>query len=130
MSEENVEITRRVYRELAEGKFPADLFDPGVVAQEPPEVPDAATYKGTEGVRALLGKLQESFKGMQFEPVDFSSSIDRVLVEVRWVGEGHESGVPSEMHLFHVWQFRHGRAVRIEAIIDRDKALEAAGLSE
>jgi ketosteroid isomerase-like protein len=67
---------------------------------------------------------------MQFEPVDFSSSIDRVLVEVRWVGEGHESGVPSEMHLFHVWQFRHGRAVRIEAIIDRDKALEAAGLSE
>jgi ketosteroid isomerase-like protein len=130
MSEENVELARRAYRELAEGNFPVDVFDPEIVVKEPPEIPDAATHEGHEGVRAVLGKLQESFRGMQFEPVDFSTSVDRVLVEVRWTGEGQESGVPTEMRLFHVWQFRDGRAVRIDALIDRDKALEAAGLSE
>ena len=54
---------------------------------------------------------------------------DSVVVTTRWRGVGKESGAVTEKQVFDVWTFR-GRAVtRVEFFPDKDKALEAVGLS-
>jgi len=44
-------------------------------------------------------------------------------------GTGRGSGIPSEVMLSSVVTMRDGKAIRLETYIERDKALEAAGLS-
>jgi hypothetical protein len=43
------------------------------------------------------------------------------------IGKG--SGVPIEVEYFSVWELEAGFVVRILRYLDRDEALEAAGLS-
>ena len=43
---------------------------------------------------------------------------------------GRGSGVEVEMEYWQVWLFRDGKAARWEEYLDRQEALEAAGLKE
>jgi ketosteroid isomerase-like protein len=51
-----------------------------------------------------------------------------VLVFVRVQGTGRQSGVQAQARAAHEFTIRDGRLVRFKAYIDRDAALEAAGL--
>jgi ketosteroid isomerase-like protein len=53
------------------------------------------------------------------------------LVTGRQTATGRSSGVAVENEVFSIWTFRDGRVVRLLFDVgDRQKALEAAGLSE
>jgi ketosteroid isomerase-like protein len=41
-----------------------------------------------------------------------------------------ESGAVVEAPMAHVWTIRDGQAIRLRQFLDREQALEAAGLSE
>ena len=107
-----------------------ELCDPDVEVAEPREIPDSSTFHGHEGVRSVVGKLQEVFPDMEFAPAEFLAHGYRVFVSMQWLGTGASSGASSQITLFHVWGFEDRLVTRVQAFFDRQQALEAAGLSE
>ena len=53
-----------------------------------------------------------------------------VVVLARLIGEARASGVHLERDVAHVWTLKEGRVTGIQAYLDREEALEAAGLRE
>jgi len=53
----------------------------------------------------------------------------QVVVAVRDGGRLRQSDAEVWNRFFHVWTFRNGKIVRRSSHSDRDRALEAAGLS-
>ena len=68
--------------------------------------------------------------GVAAEPRSSASSEpdDRhLIVEVHQAATGAGSGVPVEMTLFCLFEFRDDKVVRLHLYAERDEALEAAG---
>jgi ketosteroid isomerase-like protein len=95
------------------------------------ETPDTGVFRGHAGIRAWLAKLQEAWgEGFRFEPVSFTQGDRVVVVDTRAKGIGEGSGVPIEMDVYIVLRFQDQKIVWSQGFIDRDEALQAAGLSE
>jgi ketosteroid isomerase-like protein len=95
------------------------------------ETPDTGVFRGHAGIRAWLAKLQEAWgEGFRFEPVSFTQGDRVVVVDTRAKGIGEGSGVPIEMDVHIVLRFQDQKIVWSQGFIDRDEALEAAGLRE
>jgi ketosteroid isomerase-like protein len=132
MSEERMEVLRRVYEAFDSGEVDAaaEVMHPDIEVHEPPELPDADVWRGRTGFKEVVRKLSSSFHELRFQPDEFISAGDRVLVTVRWSGRGSLSGAETGTALFHVWSFRGDRPSRLEAYLDERTARQAAGLSE
>ena len=132
MSQKNVEIVRAYFTARSqtgrEGVF--EFLSPDVVWQSRTDLPDTQTYTGHDGVRALFSRFREVMDGMWFEPDDFISGEDRVVVSLRWGGRGKGSGVVFEEHETWVFTVGDGLIVRVEEYGTMKAALAAAGLSE
>jgi ketosteroid isomerase-like protein len=55
---------------------------------------------------------------------------DRVVALTRQRGRGSASGVSVELEYAQVITLREGKMVRVDVYLDRERALEAAGLTE
>jgi len=141
MSEENVEIVRRVYDHFAQGveliraeridewrTLPewGTLYAPDVRLEEVAEVPDADVYEGVDGIMRWVLAARDVFTDAHWEPREFTSLGPHVLVDVRTRYRGAGSGAEVEMEVTHLFTLRNGRIVRIAGFLDRAKALEAA----
>jgi ketosteroid isomerase-like protein len=139
MSEENVEIVRRVIEEfqaaLARGE-PEIVFDSELVAPDCEWIPFAgfpgpAMYRGKDGFADFMRVWTEDFE-------DWSVRIERLadaggnrvvaLLHQSAIGKG--SGVPVELHFGQVSELKDGQVIRFRNILEPAEALEAAGLSE
>jgi ketosteroid isomerase-like protein len=132
MSQENVEIVRRVYERWGRGDFRAgtELFDPWVVLVLRKEFPDTGAYLGPEGVNKYMREFLEGWDHAVIEGQEFIEAGDSVLVQVHQQAAGKQSGTPVDMSYFHVWTFRGGAVIRLESVRGREEALDAAGLGE
>ncbi len=131
MSQENVEVVRRVYVAWARGDFSeADAFDPEVVF-EMVDWPEASRSRGLDAMRrGWLGALG-AWEDFRAEATEFIDAGERdVLVLNRIRGRGKGSGVDVEADTASLWTLDGGRVVRLALYWDRAKALEAVGLSE
>jgi ketosteroid isomerase-like protein len=93
----------------------------------PPDLP--AVNHGHGGyLRAWEAMIEamEDFRIELDEVVDFG---DRLLTPGRFMGHGTASGAPVTQPIFQVFTLRRGLVIRQEDFVDRDKAVEAAGLS-
>jgi ketosteroid isomerase-like protein len=139
MSEENVELARRVYiegdllqttSEQIDRLFREHL-DEDFEFRLPGDYPEGEpVFRGRGGVDQLVAMLSETWSEWQFEPERFLDAGDQVVVFARIVGRGKASGAPFELETTHVWAIRAGRAMSVHAYRDRSQALEAAGLRE
>jgi len=145
MSQENVELVRRLYAEEPRG-LPAvgaddervpldrlfrDYYDEQLEIRMPGDYPEGEqVLRGREGFAQLLAMLRDTWTEFRFEPERFIGSADRVVVFVRVVAEGGASGVTTERKTAHVWTVRHGRLSSIQIYRDRAQALEAVGLGD
>jgi ketosteroid isomerase-like protein len=133
MSEEKVEVVRRMFDAFNRGDVETVVaaFDEGCQLHEPPEMPDtpAEGFRGHQGIREWMANLRET-GGIQFEGTSFTTSDDLVFSEWIGSGRGQGSGVPINWRTFAVVHVHDGRIVRLQAFLDRDQALEAAGLRE
>ena len=131
MSQENVEIVRRGYDHYNRtGEAEYDVLDPEVVYDVSRRTFDPRVYHGHQGVREFVALIREQWATMRLEPQDFVDSEDTVVVSIRLVGVGKESGVETTADAAHVWTFRDGKIIRQTTFQTMAEALEAAGLSE
>jgi ketosteroid isomerase-like protein len=133
MSQENVEKVRASQDAYSRGDFDAALayFDPDVEWYVAADVlPDPATYRGHEGVRAFWQTLAEAFEGFHLEIEECRAlSPAQVLVTNRAHGTGAGSGVEvSSATFFQVVDFRDGKTIRVRMYGNEAEALEAAGV--
>jgi ketosteroid isomerase-like protein len=145
MSQENVEIVRRIYAVLdvsAPGSVstvsvPTEPFgtlvDPNIEWNGPREFPDLAEpHYGYEGIQRYLRTIAEVLDDYRMVPERFiDAGDDHVLVFSREGGRGKGSGAEVQTHLTaHLWTLKSGKAIRMQSYWERADALEAVGLSE
>jgi uncharacterized protein len=126
----NVEIVRTGFEALERGgveellPFVHPEFEttiPSGLAVEPD------TYRGHEGIRRYFDSFYEVMDEVHFIPDEFIQVGERVVVPVRVVARGKETGIAAEQRVFQVWSLRAGKAIRVEVFATREEAIEAAG---
>jgi ketosteroid isomerase-like protein len=94
----------------------------------PPDM--LGVHHGHEGYRRLWEAADEVWKDIKLEFEEVIDFGERLVAAARYTGHGGISGVPINQAVFQVFTLRRGLVFRQEDFSDRDKALEAAGLSE
>jgi ketosteroid isomerase-like protein len=131
MSQENVEIVRRLYSawNVRDVKAVTELTHPNVEW-----IPDRRVghgpVRGGENIVRFFMDQAEPFEEFRVEAERFWDLDDKVLVFLRTTGRGAVSGAGFDIRIGHLWTLRDGLVVRGEGHANRDEALEAAGLSE
>jgi ketosteroid isomerase-like protein len=141
MSQENLELVRRLYAELFSGGSAAEFkerltddalsafLDPGVEWITVPESLLAVDrYVGFDGVRRFWGEFVSAWEDYRVEPLTLRDAGDQVAVVVHIVGRTHGTEVDGTRS--SLLTVRDGKVVRVQAFADPDAALEAAGLEE
>ena len=137
MSRENVEIVRRIYDAWMADDYETvfSTFDPDVRLNPDPEawwVGMDEDYLGRDGVRRYMRAVYESFEDYRPEVEEIvDAGGGRVLTLAIEHGRGRGSGAEVQAHrTAHLWTLRDGKAVRLDLFMDRERAVEAAGLGE
>jgi ketosteroid isomerase-like protein len=136
MSQENVEIIRRVYADFGESPrwveaaARAGLIATDVVFDYSALYPDGPLFRGVQAWRDHSDSLPWG-RSLKLVPERFFDVDDeRVLAFVQATAEGEESGVPVVSRSATEFTIRDGAIVRVKLYKDRTEALEATGLSE
>ena len=137
MSEENVEIVRRVYEAVARGDTAAVLaaYDPEVEwefsGSPVRNMLKQVVYRGHDGIRSFIReRYEEAWETSEDHLDELIDAGEQVISVITTQGRGLASG--AEVGLTHagVWTIREGKIVRVAWVGSRDEALEAAGMSE
>ena len=131
MSQENVEIVRGAVEALQAGDDERVLahFHEEIEIHEPPDMPGASVRRGHSGYRESRVSLEETFRAIAYEPVEFIDAGERVLVVVRYQGRARHSDLPVDLLVYWLYAFRADKVIRVDMFFERAEALEAAGLS-
>jgi ketosteroid isomerase-like protein len=132
MSEENLEIVRRIYKEGLIDRDPKRLLDhfatPDIEYIDPPEAVDPGTRRGRTEVMLALRRARQSSATYRHELHELFDLGDTVVAAVsRHAGRPSSSDTQEEAHS---WTFRDGKVVRFERGRNLEATLEAAGLRE
>ena len=133
MSDENVEIVRRILAMLDQGDDPHDLLAREFVLDFSRRRLNPVVVRGRDEVRALAIGDGQMWQGghLAYQPKELIDAGDKVLAFVRVSGRGHASGVEVEADTWAVWTFRDGKRVEWTYFgDDRASALKAVGLQE
>jgi hypothetical protein len=124
------EALREAYAALNQGDIPAMVhaFDPQIEWTDPDDSPMAGTYRGHAEVTAHLSKARATWAEGTCEPVRFIVAGDKIVVfvDVHVRLKGRTDWIQAE--LADVYTFRNGKAIRMRSIVDRQRALEWAGV--
>ena len=131
MSQQNVEIVRRLHGAYARGDLEAVFaaLDPEIEVHDH-DLPDSGNYRGLEGVRQWQADWAGPWEDWGWEPVEFIEAGERVIAVLRVHAKGRHSGIDVEQLNAAVWTLRDGKCVRLDYYDSRDQALQAAGLRD
>ena len=133
MSDQNVELHRRIYWALNAPDVPAlvALCDPSIEVHSVFAAVGGAVYHGHDGVRRWQRDLEESWGGeFRVEPEAFFDLGEQTLVFGVLRGRGEQSGVEVAMPATGVATWRDGLCVSHKAYVHREDALGDLGVSE
>jgi len=136
MSQENVEIVRRVYAlwanvvhgQLDDVAF--ELTDPNIVWDVSRRTFDPGVFHGHQGLRNFAARLAEVWESGSVEPGEFIATGDEIVVPVRLHFVSRSQGNTVTANAAHVWTLREGKIIRHRAFQTKAEALEAVGLRE
>jgi ketosteroid isomerase-like protein len=129
VAEENVEIVRQGYLDLAEHGYEAmltlvhpdfEMVTPASLASEPD------VYRGPEGARRWWKGFDDAMEGVYLEGVTFTAIGEQVLVETLLHARGARTGIETAQRAFVLWTVRDDKVLRVETFVDREEALAAA----
>ena len=91
-----------------------------------------APFTGKEAMRAYLQDWLDTFEDFRVESRRevIDGGADTVVAVLKASGRARQSGVETELGYAVVYTIRDGKIARGRAFMERDEALEAAGLSE
>ena len=132
MSQENVEIVRRIYGEglidRDPKRFVNDFAAPDIEYVNPPEAADPGIRRGRAEVMLALRRARQSSASYRHELHELFDLGDAVVAAVsRHAGPASSSEI---QEVAHTWTFRDGKVVRFERGRNLEAALEAAGMQE
>jgi uncharacterized protein len=134
MSQENVEIVRRIVEDAVQGRWEESARQLGPDAEWHGTVgglTEGSVWRGPEQIRKVFEQEDaEAWQERRLEAEEFIDAGDRVVVLLHEFRRGKGSGVEMETDTAVIYEVRDGRVVRIQGYMDRAKALEAAGLRE
>ena len=120
-------------RELVEAYRSGDLewvldhTHPEIEIVQPPELPDARTYRGLEGLIDAFLDWPEEWEDFEVEPTRiFALDDDLVVVEAVHRGRSKQMGIDIEAEIVWLYRLEDGRTRRWEMFMSRDAALRAA----
>jgi ketosteroid isomerase-like protein len=133
MSQENVEIVRRIYEEGLIDRDQAavlELATPDIEYVNPPEAIEPGIRRGPVEVAQAMRAFSEFFDSSRHELHELFDGGDAVVAAVSCYtrGRGSDREIPHEEA--HTWTLRDGRIARFEWGRDLGAALAAAGLRE
>ena len=137
MSQENLEVVRRIYDAVArrDAVIPFEVYAEDIVwdlsnAGFRAALMAKPVYHGHEGVRQFWRESLSAFGEIDFDVEELIDVGDRVLAVIREREIGRASGVPVQANHLAVWTFAGGKVTRMQMFTDRRAAERAAGLSE
>ncbi len=134
MSEENVEIVRRLNEALNSGDAEAvlDLYAPDAEVRDLANAPDqAAAIRGREAIKEAWNLWTAAFEEFRADIEEYTDKGDTVICAVHWIGQGRSSGMSIDVRQFDVMRLRGGQVISATlGYRSMEEALEAAGLSE
>jgi ketosteroid isomerase-like protein len=126
MSEENVEIVRRIYEGWARGDFSeAEAFHPEIEF-EMVDWPHPARSRGVAEMRRTWQTTLSAWDDFRAEPDELIDHGDNVLVLNSISGRGRGSGADVSALTATLWTVEGGRVVRLALYWDTERAREAA----
>lgn len=133
MSQENLDIVRRVYDSLEHPDASVRaLWHPEVEFDVSRDIFGAVVgggrYRGVEGVRSWMLDLYAAWDRMDIDCEELIEAGEQVISVLRVHGRGRTSGIELEYHPAGVWTLRGGKIVRVVWFATRGDALEAVGL--
>jgi ketosteroid isomerase-like protein len=131
MSEENLEIVRRIYEAANQRDWDAAFREqaPDIEMTTPPGI-DAGTFRGREECQAFWERMLSAFEAASSELERLLESGDQVVAVVS--SRLRPKGTTAEIELRngHLWTLRDGKTVSMRIFAKPEEALEAAGLSQ
>jgi uncharacterized protein len=131
MSQENIEIVRRIYRAWGEGS-PASsgLLADDIEWVNPKGAVEPGIRKGVSAFGGAVSSVDDAFEDARLDFERFLDAGDQVVVIATLRGTGRGSRIAVERRQGYVWTIREGKAIRFQWFPDPADALEAAGLSQ
>src|SRR5918994_233616 len=131
MSQENVEIVRRVYDAGNRNDWDAAFRDAHPEFEATfQRGPNAGTHRGRERVQAVLLDQRAAFDVWIMEPLELRESGEHVVAIVRSRLRPKGSSAEFELRNGHIWTIRDGTILSLVGFPSPEEALAAAGLSE
>jgi ketosteroid isomerase-like protein len=132
MSQENVEIVRRIYDRMNRGDVEGvvQLCHEDVVIDMSGRVFNPDVYHGHDGIRRFHAGVQDAWESYQWGIEDTRTTGDAVVAMLHCHGRSREGGPDVDWRVAWVWTLQGGRAATVRFYRDRMRALEATGLRE
>jgi ketosteroid isomerase-like protein len=138
MSEENVEIVRRLFAAVArrDTETVLSIYDPevewdGTRHRWAEVIGGDSAFHGHDGIREWARQYYETWENLEDTVEELIDAGDQVVSIVTTRARGRGSGVEVEWKdNAGIWTLRDGRVIRVVWLPTRAEALEAAGLSE
>ena len=137
MSEENVALVRKLMEMFRQRDHERvfDYYDPEIewdasrIAATNPDI--AGVFHGHEGVRQYWRNWLEAWSDLEFDIDDVVANADEVVALIsnqrQW---GRHSGIVTEMPPYAlVFTIRDGKVVRWRSYLNRQQALQEAGIA-
>ena len=132
MSQENVEIVRRLYEAIGRHDTEAVLsaYDPNVEVDFSggplASLMADTVYRGHDGIRKMVRDIHVDFENVEDHCRELIDAGQRVIALVITRGRGRSGGVDAEIRQYGVWTFRNDKIARVDWFYNREEALEAA----
>jgi ketosteroid isomerase-like protein len=133
MSREATEVVRRAFDAFNRGDLEAVFAAAGREFEyiATGVIPGAGgVYRGVEQYRPFMERWWGEFAQPNVQVHELVDAGERVLASVTFRGRGKQSGVETTWSLWQLWTTRNGKLVRGQGFINREEALEAAGMGE
>jgi ketosteroid isomerase-like protein len=131
MSQENVEIVRRIYDGVNADRVPPELFDADYEMDLTQFSVDFRVLQGYDAAQRALTSYWETFEDFRTELDEVIHADERqVVTAIRDGGRVKDGDAVVWNRFFQVWTLRDGKAIRLRVYTDKVRALEAAGLRE
>ena len=134
MSQENVEIVRRVFEAFRAGDTERvlEMVDPAIEwdLSRAATWPERPVYRGYDDVLRFFAEWTGEWDDYEFDLEELLDAGERVVAVIRDGGRSKTAGIKLERRHSEVWTLRDGKVVRIDLFDTKAEALEALELRE